>query len=180
MLVVILSQEETVKELLLADLLRNRTQVVVADSGRVRSDALTTNMGVAQGSSVSNILFSILLNDLPGAIDSGETFMYADDVAVVVCAPTYEELESKLNLTAASVANWFSDNGLTLNTKKTHHINFDLSGRQTRSLAVSANGHTIDQVTSTTFLGFEFIFIFIFIYSLHSHVGTIMLVLITF
>ncbi|XP_063382875.1 cytochrome P450 6B7-like [Cydia fagiglandana] len=39
---------------LMADLLRNRKQVVMADSGRVRSDAVVTSMGVAQDTTTKN------------------------------------------------------------------------------------------------------------------------------
>ncbi|KAJ2939493.1 hypothetical protein O0L34_g6315 [Tuta absoluta] len=112
---------------------------------------MSTSMGVAQGSSVSNILFSLLLNDLPESIDAGEAFMYADDVAVVVCAKNHDSLERKLNEAAAQVCTWFKSNGLVLNLKKTHFINFHL----TRPLSVYAAGTKIEQVEATPFLGFQ-------------------------
>ncbi|KAI5635981.1 reverse transcriptase (RNA-dependent DNA polymerase) domain-containing protein [Phthorimaea operculella] len=113
---------------LLVDLLSERVQRVMSQGGKTKSDPIITNIGVAQGSSVSNILFSIMLNDLPQAVTGGEAFMYADDVAVVVTAPSQRELERKLNLTASQLCRWFEVNGLVLNLRKTHFIDFDLSG----------------------------------------------------
>ncbi|KAI5638258.1 reverse transcriptase (RNA-dependent DNA polymerase) domain-containing protein [Phthorimaea operculella] len=140
---------------LLIDILRQRSQVVVAHGGKVSSDPVTTCLGVAQGSSISNILFSLLLNDLPEAISNGETFMYADDVAIVVCATNYQELERKLNVTTSQVSRWFECNGLVLNLKKTHFLNFDLSGRSLKPAQVYAGGIQIAQVETTGFLGFQ-------------------------
>jgi hypothetical protein len=82
---------------LFTDILRDRSQVVVGDGGQVKSDPMTTSMGVAQGSSVSNILFSLLLNDLPEAITTADILMYADDVAGIVSAPDVDCLETRLN-----------------------------------------------------------------------------------
>lgn len=136
-------------------MLNGRAQVVVGDGGETRSDPLTVGMGVAQGSSVSNILFSILLNDLPDFVASGKIFMYADDVAAVITAKTQIELEERLNDTASELAQWFTRNGLALNLKKTHFVQFSISGRPTNKLCVVINGEPIQQVESTTFLGFE-------------------------
>ncbi|CAG9106075.1 unnamed protein product [Plutella xylostella] len=140
---------------LLSDFLRNRSQVVVGDKGKTRSDPLSTTIGVAQGSSVSNILFSLLLNDLPDAVSGGEVFMYADDVAAVATAPTVEGLKVQLNVTASQLAQWFRLNGLVLNIEKTHFLHFDLSGRPPKPIHVVVGNSNIDQVDVTTFLGFE-------------------------
>lgn len=140
---------------LLTDLLRNRTQMVVADGGETKSDPLGTVMGVAQGSSVSNILFSLLLNDLPEHVTEGEAYMYADDVAVVVSALSLDQLEQRLNTVAHQVAQWFQWNGLALNDRKTHFMHFCISGRQVRSISVKIENKPIEQVSATVFLGFQ-------------------------
>lgn len=137
------------------NLLQYRSQIVVGDGGKARSDPLETTMGVAQGSSVSNILFSLLLNDLPHAIQAAEILMYADDVAANVTAQSVDTIEEKFNETTAQLAQWFNANGLALNLKKTHYLVFNLSGRSTTTLAVSVNGTALDQLSSTGFLGFE-------------------------
>lgn len=140
---------------LLTDFMVGRSQIVAGDGGSVRSDPIGTTMGVAQGSSLSNILFSLLLNDLPQAVNTAEVLMYADDVAAVVTAPSIDKLEQRLNDTAAVLSDWFSRNGLALNLKKTQFIHFYFGGRQPRALSTLVDGVLIDQVQVTTFLGFE-------------------------
>lgn len=140
---------------LLKDLMSDRIQIVDAGDAKNRSDPLSSAMGVAQGSSVSNILFSLLLNDLPNAVTVADILMYADDVAAIVTAPTIDQLESKLNETTARLAEWFTINGLALNLGKTHFVHFDLSGRSVRPLKVMVNNAQIEAVSATTFLGFE-------------------------
>lgn len=139
----------------LTDMMRGRTQVVDAGDGLNKSDPLSASMGVAQGSSVSNILFSLLLNDLPDAVTCADILMYADDVAAIVTAPNIDRLEENLNLTASNLAAWFRANGLGLNLKKTHFVHLCLSGHATKPLTVSVDGVRVEQVSRTTFLGFE-------------------------
>lgn len=92
---------------LLSDFMTGRNQIVIGGGGTVKSQPLTTVIGVAQGSSLSNIMFSVLLNDLPESIQDGHVLMYANDVAEIVTAPTIDELERKLNRVAAKLNHWF-------------------------------------------------------------------------
>ncbi|XP_063381250.1 uncharacterized protein LOC134667766 [Cydia fagiglandana] len=130
---------------LMSDFMNKRTQYVTGQRGTLNSHGLSAAIGVPQGSSLSNVVFSILLNDLPMAVSEGEVYMYADDVAAIVTAPSIDQLESKLNLVAGQLSNWFEQNGLILNLTKTHFIQFDLSGRKRRPLHVGLAGGTIDQ-----------------------------------
>ncbi|XP_063391082.1 zinc finger protein 436-like [Cydia fagiglandana] len=81
--------------------------------------------------------------------------MYADDVAAIVTAPNGDGVEKALNEAAAQLAYWFRTNGLALNLKKTHFMQFNLSGRQAAPLAVEIDGTLLEQTTATAFLGFE-------------------------
>lgn len=63
---------------LLTDLMWDRYQIIVGSGGMARSEPLKTELGVAQGSSISNILFSLLLTDLPNAIRDAEKYMYRE------------------------------------------------------------------------------------------------------
>jgi hypothetical protein len=110
-------------------------------------------MGVAQGSSVSNILFSLLLNDLPEAIPAADILMYADDVAGIISAPNVDSLETRLNNAANQLSRWFSLNGLALNLTKTHFLHFYVGGRAPRSLKIKAGRVGLEQVETTNFLG---------------------------
>ncbi|KOB71264.1 reverse transcriptase, partial [Operophtera brumata] len=88
-----------------------RQMVVSGASGGETSGSLTTSIGVAQGSSISNIMFSLLLNDLPECIADAHILI---DVAAVVKAPNMEQLERRLNMVANQLHVWFSVNGFLL------------------------------------------------------------------
>lgn len=95
------------------------------------------------------------MNDLPDAVTVADILMYADDVAAVVTAPTVDQLEERLNETAACLARWFAMNGLVLNLNKTHFMHFNLAGHEVRKLSVSIDNAQIESVKKSTFLGFE-------------------------
>ncbi|CAG9114812.1 unnamed protein product [Plutella xylostella] len=114
-----------------------------------------TEIGVPQGSSVSNIIFSLLMNDLPDSIPDAHVTMYADDVAATVTGSSVEDLEERLCVVAGQLAKWFRINGLALNPKKTHLLHFNLAGRRGRPLQVILENETLSQVNETCFLGFR-------------------------
>ncbi|KOB68734.1 RNA-directed DNA polymerase from mobile element jockey [Operophtera brumata] len=103
----------------MSDFVTERCQVVVGDSGRVQSNEGISDLGVPQGSCLSNTTFSLLLNDLPNSIDGAEIYMFADDVAAVVTAPTTSDLKQKLSDVTKQLCDWFRINGLALNLDKT-------------------------------------------------------------
>lgn len=139
----------------LASFMSKRTQVVTGEGGRIESSELENMMGVPQGSCLSNTLFSLLLNDLPGAIRDTEIYMYADDVAAVVTAPTDSQLERRLNSVVECLETWFRSNGLALNRDKTCYLNFRLNGGKLPSLRVTAGQTLLEQVQTTKLLGFQ-------------------------
>ncbi|XP_048480984.1 uncharacterized protein LOC125489344 [Plutella xylostella] len=140
---------------LLSDFMSDRQQVVVGERGLVRSLEMGTEIGVPQGSSVSNIIFSLLMNDLPDSIPDAHVTMYADDVAATVTGSSVEDLEERLCVVAGQLAKWFRINGLALNPKKTHLLHFNLAGRRGRPLQVTLENETLSQVNETCFLGFR-------------------------
>ncbi|XP_063531441.1 uncharacterized protein LOC134742322 [Cydia strobilella] len=140
---------------LLTSFMSDRSQVVVAESGRLKSSEMTNAMGVPQGSCLSNTLSSLLLNDLPPAIHDAEIYMYADDVATIVTAPTTGELELKLNSVVRRLELWFRLNGLALNRDKTCFLSFQLNGSAPSAYLVTADQTTLQMVQSTKLLGFQ-------------------------
>ena len=69
-------------------------------------------------------------------IKYSEVFMYADDVAVVVVESSVSSLEQSLNIIATCLHEWFSINGLIINTEKTQ-TKFNLAGRNEKPLNVN-------------------------------------------
>ncbi|KAI5630862.1 reverse transcriptase (RNA-dependent DNA polymerase) domain-containing protein [Phthorimaea operculella] len=140
---------------LLMSFMSGRAQVVVGDRGQVTSTELYNLMGVPQGSCLSNSLFSLLLNDLPLAVNGADIFMYADDVTAVVSTASRHELEGALNNVLDNLYRWFQANGLSLNKDKTCFIRFSLNGHPTQAMQVCAGGAPIQQVACTRLLGFN-------------------------
>ncbi|XP_063544327.1 uncharacterized protein LOC134752589 [Cydia strobilella] len=140
---------------LLLSFMTERTQVVCGENGQISSAEMQNLMGVPQGSCLSNTLFSLLLNDLPRAINGASIYMYADDVTAVVSTPSARELEGALNSVVGQLQDWFKSNGLALNKEKTCFITFKLNGHPTQNLKVSAGDAQIQHVTCTRLLGFH-------------------------
>lgn len=140
---------------LLVDFMSNRNQTVVGEGGLARSREIATKIGVPQGSSLSNIIFSLLMNDLPNSVKEAQVTMYADDVAALVTGRSVDDLERRLALAATQLAEWFKCNGLALNPRKSHLMHFNLAGRPSRPLQVRLDTDCLAQVSTTCFLGFR-------------------------
>ncbi|KAI5640742.1 reverse transcriptase (RNA-dependent DNA polymerase) domain-containing protein [Phthorimaea operculella] len=140
---------------LMCDFMRDRCQSVVGDHGNISSDAMNTEIGVAQGSSLSNITFSLLMNDLPKSVTNCEVYMFADDVAAIVEAESATALEYRLNDVAVQLKQWFTINGLALNISKTQFLRINLSGHAMPSIEVVVDNTIIQEVKVTPFLGFQ-------------------------
>jgi hypothetical protein len=76
--------------------------------------------GVLQGS-ILGALFSLLyVNDLPNVItNQAKIILYADDTSVIIPNPSLQELETNMNKQSVAIIEWFKDNLLSLNFKKT-------------------------------------------------------------
>ncbi|KAI5643542.1 reverse transcriptase (RNA-dependent DNA polymerase) domain-containing protein [Phthorimaea operculella] len=140
---------------LILSFMQDRVQVVVGDHGHTKSSERVNEIGVPQGSCLSNSLFSLLLNDLPQALADAEVYMYADDVAAVVTARSEIELEQKLTKVVKQLMEWFKWNGLALNLDKTCFMRFNLGGKIPTQLKVKAENINLQQVTNARLLGFE-------------------------
>ncbi|XP_063624739.1 uncharacterized protein LOC134796477 [Cydia splendana] len=140
---------------LILSFMTNRAQFVVGDGGAVVSSELRNLMGVPQGSCLSNTLFTILLNDLPTAIQGAELLMYADDVTAVVSTTAEQDLEEALNHVSEQLHEWFQLNGLALNKDKTCFMTFKLNGHTSKALRVCAGGTPIQHLSCTRLLGFQ-------------------------
>lgn len=89
-----------------------------------KSDTKTTNIGVAQGSVLGPILFSLLINDLPMHIRGAATFLFADDSNFVVSGPPeiIGELLKRVERCMEDVLSWMEQNYLQLNIDKTKMV----------------------------------------------------------
>ena len=81
--------------------------------------------------------------------------LYADDAVLISAASTSQELQKTLEHNFSLISDWYSDNRLTLNVKKTKLI---LGGSKTKLLKFedfklhSQDGRQIDRVKSFKYL----------------------------
>ena len=65
------------------------------------------------------LLFTILINNLPKAVNNASVYIYADDTAISVSGTSKQEIETKLNDVLKEVYDWTAKNKLLMNLKKT-------------------------------------------------------------
>ena len=65
------------------------------------SDKAKVTGGIPQGSVLGPTLFSLYTYDLPGAIKSATTFIYADDTTIYCIGDSVDEVIVKLNMALA-------------------------------------------------------------------------------
>ncbi len=141
-------------------LLYDRKQFVSGTDkfGKVnKSQIRQTETGVIQGSSVSAILFCIMINDLPLYIKNSCTYMFADDSNLAISGKP-EDIHTILDLLEddlGNISNWLSANRIQLNIDKTHFmvIGKHIHTKKLPDLALSFNGCSIKQVKSMKILG---------------------------
>lgn len=82
------------------------------------------SLGIPQGSILGPLIFTIFINDLPGAFTTGHVTLYADDTSVAVSADSLENLGSAVGRAVTEMSNWCAKNRLLLNHAKTVFVNF--------------------------------------------------------
>jgi hypothetical protein len=107
---------------LLIAYLSNRSQAVKLN-GKI-SDIKVTNCGVAQGSLIGPLIFSIYVNDCYRVLTNEYTkiVQYADDVAIMTCAATQPILKFRTERNLLNAKNYFTSLGLKLNVSKTQYV----------------------------------------------------------
>jgi hypothetical protein len=81
--------------------------------------------GVPQESVLGPLLFIIYINDLPKILESNSVpVLFADDASVLLSHANPLQFKNTLNEVYGILDDWFKKNLLSLNTVKTHCINF--------------------------------------------------------
>lgn len=111
---------------LMASYMEDRVQCVTVDG--VTSGVGGVSSGVAQGSLVGPLLFTIFMNDLPLNVPA-RTTLYADDTTLMVEGKTHTQLLDGQQKAMAAATDWFRANQLSLNEQKTSKIMFTCDRR---------------------------------------------------
>ena len=100
----------------LTDYLSDRYQVTIVNGQQ--SDVAKVNCGIPQGSVLGPTLFTLYTNDLPTAVHSGTTLMYADDTTLYCSGDTVDDAVTLLNHALIELYNWCSENNLSPHATK--------------------------------------------------------------
>ena len=113
--------------------------------------------GVPQGSVLASLLFIIVMNSLPTFLPSGNIFMYADDITLVVSGANTQIVNETLNMCLLKLHQWLQRSKLTLNVSKTKimlvgsHQRMRTLGNPT--LTASIAGQQLENVKCFKYLG---------------------------
>ena len=89
-------------------------QKVFVTLENVFSDAGPINCDVPQGSILGPLLFLIYINDLPQALNTTRSYLYADNTCIFYQDKDVEKIEKVLNKEFSSLCEWFIDNKLSI------------------------------------------------------------------
>nr|CAH0106515.1 unnamed protein product [Daphnia galeata] len=105
----------------LNNLLRNRTYNVRI--GNTHSEDRNLKVGVPQGSPLSPLLFSVMMDDFPILDSPGETYMFADDIESHIHASDGHEAETLLTPHLDSISKWSRKWRINFSPEKIHTAN---------------------------------------------------------
>ena len=93
------------------------------------------------------------INDLANICRNTLPFLFADDTNLFISGTDLTQIEEMLNLELREISLWLKVNKLSLNVKKTYYMLFTNKRSHKPSICVNIDGHPIDEVQYTRFLG---------------------------
>ena len=133
--------------------LENRT--IQVRIGNKLSSKYPLQNGTAQGSIISPLLFSIMINDLPDVITNAKSSLFADDSCIFKSGRNLDQLESNIQKNLTAIEKWCNEWGFRLSTEKTVAVLF--TNRQVdNQVKLRINNNAIKIEKSAKFLGVIF------------------------
>lgn len=132
-------------------LFRRTFQVMIGSS---LSEEFILENGTPQGSVISPILFSIMVNDIPFDTTISKS-LYADDVALWAIGADEADVNRKLQHNLNILSNWCDQWGFKISTKKTQAITFTRK-RKRLDTRLILNGDVVTFTDEVKFLGVTF------------------------
>lgn len=121
------------------------------------SSKIETSAGLAQGTCLSPLLYSLYEADMPSD-ENVQLALYADDTAVYTSAKNSNTIIKRLNNEAATLSEYFKMWKIKINAAKTQAIifPFNKSRRRTPTIDVNSDSKTIQPMDSVSYLGIVF------------------------
>lgn len=114
------------------------------------SNILDSSHGVPQGSVLGPLLYIIYVNDFNVA----QSIMFADDTSILISDIKADNAVQKANLTLQGVHEWYNNNKLILNNKKSSFIRFNPANTNFNySYLIKTKDGTVKQEKNVKFLG---------------------------
>lgn len=130
--------------------INNRTGEIV----EYRSDPITVNSSIPQGSVLGCILFLIYINNLPKLINI-PCVLFADDVSLLYRFKDANKSEVELKQLFIKIKDWLEKQNLLINYTKTKLIEFRPHQKSPLNVQLNIDGTPIENVSSCTLLGLE-------------------------
>ena len=135
-----------------SDLADRRQRVLI--NGEL-SDCCAITQGVPQGSILGPLVFNIYVNSLQNAVKNARVILYADDTVLICTASTSVELQAILARDFNWIRDWYNENKLAINVKKTKLM---LARSKTMlslfdDVDLQMNGTQVERVQSCKYLG---------------------------
>ena len=107
---------------------------------------------------MGSLLFILYKSDLPSVVSSCQVGLYADDICLYTSGNSFQNVIATLQLDLNRLSNWFTNNLMSLNCKKTELVLFSKFRNKQQSMPskLSIGGHTIQPVEQAKYLGVIF------------------------
>ena len=131
--------------------LSKRYQFVTYDEEK--SSTKEVICGVPQGSILGPLLFLIYINDLSNICEFMMPLLFADDTNLFNSGKDSDKVQREVLSDLEKISEWLKVNKLSLNIKKTHFMVFTTKNSPIPKINIKIDGHPIDEVLKTKFLG---------------------------
>ena len=141
---------------LIRSYLENRRQrvIITNKSKPYYSEWEPIKQGIPQGSVLGPLLFVIYVNDLPQTINHlANPVLFADDTSMIVKSTDPMDFIDTIQRNIIHADRWFKSNSLSLNTDKTHLLQFYTKNDPIKDLQIRHENKQITTVNTIKFLG---------------------------